>query len=360
MATPKTREELDREINAASEFAEDATQADSESRAEVSADESADARGCEGAAQSIEADSVAKAVSDDQTATDQAADPALVARLKMVMESVLFVSGNPVGFATLIEVARAVQPNLSARSVRELLEQLREKLREEGRGIRLVEVAGGYQLRTPSECAPFLRNMVTRRPPRMTRATLETLAMVAYRQPITRAEIEELRGVDCGPVLRHLLEKKLVRILGRKEEPGRPLMYGTTKDFLSLFSLKDLSSLPTLKDFVELSDEHRASLGLEARSNPDKVEEKAVTTDADMLRLEDVNAFTPVGNDEVIQELAYVLDEMRVRNRQVRELFPASGEHEEPDLPMDAKGEIGTELEAEHHDNKSDDPEGAQ
>jgi hypothetical protein len=189
----------------------------------------------------------------------------------------------------------------------------------------------------------------------MTRATLETLAMVAYRQPMTRAEIEELRGVDCGPVLRHLLEKKLVRILGRKEEPGRPLMYGTTKEFLSLFSLKDLSSLPTLKDFVELSDEYRASQGLEPRSADAEAEgsEQASTPNADALRLEDTSAFAPIGNDEVISELADVLNEMRVRNRQLKELFPASKDQEET-----AESNNGVESELDTAGGKPDDPEG--
>src|SRR6202171_4214598 len=92
---------------------------------------------------------------------------------------------------------------------------------------------------------------------RLTRAALETLAMVAYRQPVTRPELEELRGVDCGAVTRALLERKLVRILGKKDEPGRPLLYGTSKEFLELFNLRDLTQMPTLREFQELSEESR-------------------------------------------------------------------------------------------------------
>jgi segregation and condensation protein B len=95
------------------------------------------------------------------------------------------------------------------------------------------------------------------KPQRLTRAALETLAIVAYRQPVTRPEIEEIRGVDCGAVVKALLERKLVKILGKKEEPGRPILYGTTREFLEFFSLKDLASLPTLREFHELSEEHR-------------------------------------------------------------------------------------------------------
>ncbi len=353
MTASKTREELDREMDAIAAAVQQELPIDDTRSAQVSADELATPDTSVAAAQPVAADSVEPTGSEDESLTGETADAALIGRILMVIESVLFVAGNPVGFSTLLAVAREVQPNLSAHSARELLVQLREKLREEGRGIRLAEVAGGYQLRTPSECAPYLRRVVTRRPPRMTRATLETLAMVAYRQPMTRAEIEELRGVDCGPVLRHLLEKKLVRILGRKEEPGRPLMYGTTKEFLSLFSLKDLSSLPTLKDFVELSDEFRASHGLEPRSAeaPDSAGQ-APTADADVLRLEDTSAFAPVGNDEVISELADVLDEMRIRNRQIRELFPAPKEQNET---VDANTEVGSAFDT---GGKPDDPEG--
>lgn len=337
MTTSKTRDELDREM--------DSISAPVQQELPIGDTRSA--------THPIAVDSVEPAVSEDESSGGERVDAALIGRMLMILESVLFVAGNPIGFSTLLAVAREVQPNLSARSARELLDQLREKLREEGRGIRLAEVAGGYQLRTPSECAPYLRRVVTRRPPRLTRATLETLAMVAYRQPMTRAEIEELRGVDCGPVLRHLLEKKLVRILGRKEEPGRPLMYGTTKEFLSLFSLKDLSSLPTLKDFVELSDEYRASHGLEPRSA--EVAESAggaFFADADVLRPQDTSAFAPVGNDEVISELADVLDEMRIRNRQISELFPKPNDQNET---AGANTEVGSEL---NTGGKPDDPKG--
>ena len=95
------------------------------------------------------------------------------------------------------------------------------------------------------------------KPQRLTRAALETLAIIAYRQPVTRPEIEDIRGVDCGAVVKALLERRLVKILGKKEEPGRPILYGTTQEFLEFFALKDLASLPTLREFHELSEEHR-------------------------------------------------------------------------------------------------------
>jgi segregation and condensation protein B len=195
-----------------------------------------------------------------------------------------------------------------------------------------------------------VKKLVTRRPPRLTRPTLETLAIVAYRQPATRGEVEEIRGVDSGAVLRHLLEKKLIRILGRKEEPGRPLLYGTTREFLSFFSLKDLSSLPTLRDFAELSEEHRTALGLdplpaEAGSHSDQAAD-------DMFQVEFSDAYAPVGDDEVVQELAEALADVRRRDRELRNVLPASKKEppaeEQPDSPPgeapgDDGGAAGTE-----------------
>jgi segregation and condensation protein B len=118
-------------------------------------------------------------------------------------------------------------------------------------------VAGGWQLRSSPDNADFARRFLRVKPQRLTRAALETLAIIAYRQPVTRPEIEEIRGVDCGAVVKALLERRLIKILGKKEEPGRPILYGTTREFLEFFSLKDLASLPTLREFHELSQEHR-------------------------------------------------------------------------------------------------------
>jgi segregation and condensation protein B len=111
-----------------------------------------------------------------------------------------------------------------------------------------VQVAGGYQLRSVPAHARWVRRLLQERPPRLSRPMLETLAIVAYRQPCTRIEVEAVRGVDCDAVLATLTDRRLVRILGRKEAPGRPLLYGTTRDFLEVFGLPDLSALPTLRE----------------------------------------------------------------------------------------------------------------
>jgi segregation and condensation protein B len=121
----------------------------------------------------------------------------------------------------------------------------------------LEEVAGGWLFRTSAQYAPFVRDLTNERPVRLTRAQVETLAIAAYRQPITRPEIDDIRGVDSGATLKLLLERDLVRILGKKDEPGRPLLYGTTTHFLEFFGLKSLKDLPTLREFTELNDESR-------------------------------------------------------------------------------------------------------
>jgi segregation and condensation protein B len=136
--------------------------------------------------------------------------------------------------------------------VREDVAALNESYAAEGRGFRIEEVSGGYQLRTLPELAPFVQQLEPVPPLRMSRASLETLAIIAYKQPVTRAEIEHVRGVDAGPLLRGLLERRLARIAGHREVPGRPILYATTPRFLEVFGLAGLSDLPTLREIEEL------------------------------------------------------------------------------------------------------------
>ena len=136
--------------------------------------------------------------------------------------------------------------------------------RHRGTGLELASTAGGWQFRTSAENAAWVAKLVAGRPARLSRAMLETLAIVAYRQPITRPEIDEIRGVDCGPVLKTLLDRALIRMIGKKEEVGRPILYGTTPEFLRTFSLKDLTELPTLRQFHELGAAEQAKVDAEA------------------------------------------------------------------------------------------------
>jgi segregation and condensation protein B len=168
--------------------------------------------------------------------------------LKSILESLLFAAGEPVSVARL---AAAIE-GVSRTEVQQALGAIAREYGGQGRGIVLEEVAGGYQLRTPKVHANYVRKLLAARPPRLSRPLLETAAIIAYRQPITRPEIEQLRGVDSGAVLETLLERRLVRIAGRKEAPGRPMLYATTPEFLEIFGLKDLDSLPDLKEFREI------------------------------------------------------------------------------------------------------------
>ena len=180
-------------------------------------------------------------------------------RVRTVLESLLFLAEKPLTAEELRQTT-GIDPERIARGLDQLSGQYREGLS----GIVLHEVAGGWQLRTSPLNTSFARRFLRVKPQRLTRAALETLAIVAYRQPVTRPEIEDVRGVDCGAVLKALLERRLVKILGKKEEPGRPILYGTTREFLEFFALKDLASLPTLREFHELSEEHREIVEKEA------------------------------------------------------------------------------------------------
>lgn len=170
--------------------------------------------------------------------------------LKGLLEALIFASDKPQKAGELARAASA-----PVKEVRPILEELRGDYAK--RGIHLDEVAGGFLFRTSAVYAPFVRDMSTQKPVRLSRAQVETLAILAYRQPITRPEIDDIRGVDCGPVLKLLLERDLVRILGKKDEPGRPILYGTTNAFLEFFGLKSLRDLPTLREFTELNEDSR-------------------------------------------------------------------------------------------------------
>ena len=167
-----------------------------------------------------------------------------IGRLAALLESLLFAAAAPVPVARLVEALEG--PGRA--EVVGALEWLAERYEREGRGLRLVQVAGGWQLRTPAEHGPWVRRLLRERPARLSRPMLETLAIVAYRQPCTRIEIEAVRGVDADAVLATLLERRLVRIVGRKDAPGRPLLYATTREFLEVFGLPDLGALPPLRD----------------------------------------------------------------------------------------------------------------
>ncbi|HEU4940067.1 MAG TPA: SMC-Scp complex subunit ScpB [Candidatus Eisenbacteria bacterium] len=171
---------------------------------------------------------------------------------KQILEGLLFASDAPVPLSALVEVLDG--PDAS--EVAATLAELAREYEESERGVALAEIAGGYQILSRRECAPWIEAMLrSRRKARLSRAGLETLAIVAYKQPITKVEIDGIRGVDSGGSLHTLLERNLVLIRGRSKGVGRPLLYGTTPDFLSYMGVNELSDLPELKELGSVLEE---------------------------------------------------------------------------------------------------------
>jgi segregation and condensation protein B len=218
------------------------------------------------------------------------------ARLESVVESVLFASDRPLPVSDL---KRLVGERAGGKVV-EALEALRARRDQEGSGIQVVEVAGGWHLRTHPDNVPWVSRLIAGKPQRLTRAMLETLSIVAYRQPITRPEIDDVRGVDCGPVLKTLLDRGLVRMIGKKEEVGRPILYGTTPEFLRIFSLRDLAELPTLREFHELGADDMAKVDAEAPLSADKDADAAAKPAAPPAASRQLD---PEEDDELLTEL---------------------------------------------------------
>jgi segregation and condensation protein B len=173
--------------------------------------------------------------------------------LKPIVEALLFVSGDPISVDRLRDVIGVGKEELET-----ALALLQKEYAESNRGLQVIQIAGGYQLSTRIEMAPWIKEMEKiKAASRLSKPGLETLAIIAYKQPVTRGEIEMIRGVDAAGVLKTLMERKLVKIVGRKEVAGRPMMYGTTREFLQYFGLANLTGLPTLKEFAEVADAER-------------------------------------------------------------------------------------------------------
>jgi len=170
-------------------------------------------------------------------------------QLKAAIEALLFVSGNPLSLDRL----RGIFDEAAPESIEQQIQALRQEYEDRSSGLMLAEVAGGWQLATRPEHFGWIRKFKSFKvSSKLSRPALETLAIVAYKQPITRTEVEAIRGVNIGGIMRNLMERRLIKIVGKKDVPGKPMMYGTTPEFLQYFGMKDLSGLPTLKEFQEL------------------------------------------------------------------------------------------------------------
>jgi segregation and condensation protein B len=171
--------------------------------------------------------------------------------IKAVIEALILASETPLVLEKICIILSGVEKS----EIKEALEKLVLEYNERQGGIYLQEVAGGFQFRTRPELSPWVRKLKSSKPHSLSPAAMETLAIVAYKQPIVKSEIESIRGVDVGAPLKGLLDKKLVRIVGRKDVPGKPIIYGTTRKFLEVFNLKDLMDLPNLRELKELNQQ---------------------------------------------------------------------------------------------------------
>ncbi len=170
---------------------------------------------------------------------------------RRIVEALILASSDPISAAKIAEIIPYCKPG----QAKDLVNELNTEYADQGRAFEIWEVAGGYQLRTRAEFSGYLQKLQKERALRLSQAALETLAIIAYRQPVTRAEIEDVRGVDAGAVVKTLLERHLIRLAGQREVPGRPMLYGTSRRFLEVFGLDDLKGLPTLRELDELARE---------------------------------------------------------------------------------------------------------
>lgn len=182
-----------------------------------------------------------------------------MSQMRAIVESLLFVSEVPLSLAKI----KSILSMYTHEEITGALEELRQEYAGDAHGFFLAEVAQGYQFRSKPEYGEWIRKLKKITPTKLSQAALETLATIAYKQPILRAEVEGIRGVDVGGILRLLLEKRLIKILGRKNVVGRPIIYGTTQRFLEFFSLKDISSLPTIEEIGDLAEQTGAIEGSE-------------------------------------------------------------------------------------------------
>lgn len=197
-----------------------------------------------------------------------------------IIEAALFAAGEPVSIEKLVLLFEEEEGRPTPKEIREHVRQLAESY--QNRGVELVEIASGFRFQARSIYAPWLQRLWDQKPPRYGRAFLETLALIAYRQPITRGEIEEVRGVAVNThIIKVLTERNWIKIIGHRDVPGKPALYGTTKEFLDYFNFKSLSELPTLNDLANLDElEKQLNAQLSLNLNP---EENTTINESELL-----------------------------------------------------------------------------
>src|SRR3990170_5669210 len=195
--------------------------------------------------------------------------------IKGIIEALLFISGEPLSpdrikAVLALSEAKNVLEEIDRGKIKSLLWELQQEYDMRLSGLRIVEVAGGFQIVTPPELSQWIKKLKKiKQSARLTKPSLETLAIIAYKQPLVKAEIEDIRGVDSSGVIKGLLDKHMIKIVGRKDVAGRPILYATTREFLQYFGLRDISDLPTLKEFTELMPEEDTQINEEVIQEPD-------------------------------------------------------------------------------------------
>lgn len=289
--------------------------------------------------------------------------------IKDIIESLLFVAEEPL----TVDKLRSILETAETKEIHNTLQSLAEEYDQRGGGFMLRQVAGGWQIRSRPEYNEWIKRMLQPSPQRLSRAALETLAVVAYKQPIIRADIEHIRGVDCGGVLRQLMERKIIRVLGRKEIAGRPLIYATTKLFLEMFDLKDLHDLPTPKEIAELGNTmldsqqedtapppapEQQALPQQEDSNMESLSEEAPDTATEHLQPEDPAQATdpapvPLDRQETAAPLPVPAESEKEQDTQEPETTVQNKDTEEAEVvpdPIDPDHEDTEEQPSEEED----------
>jgi segregation and condensation protein B len=208
---------------------------------------------------------------------------------RRIIEALILASPEPVSAERLAEIIPYCKPG----HAKDFVNELNTEYQEQDRSFEIWEVAGGYQIRTRAEFSGYLQQLQKQRPLRLSRAALDSLSIIAYKQPVTRAEIEDIRGVDGGAVLKGLLDRRLIRIAGQREVPGRPMLYGTTRRFLEVFGLDSLKEMPGLRELKELAEQKGVELpGGDDADAPEAASEEAA---------EPVTEDEPATEDEALE-----------------------------------------------------------
>ena len=250
--------------------------------------------------------------------------------LEAIIESLLFASDKALGLSDLKRLLGERDSKKISAAVESLIE------RRKGTGIEVIALSTGWHLRTSAENATWVSKLLVGRPVRLSRAMLETLAIVAYRQPVTRPEVDDIRGVDCGAVLKTLLDRGLIRIIGKKEEVGRPMLYGTTPEFLRVFNLRDLSELPTLREFYDLSAEDQSRVEAEHGSEPQPPSATTAKPDVALTSVaRGALSPEPEENDPLLDELD---EASQLAKKALGDLEPPAAEGEEAAAQAQGKG----------------------